>query len=117
MTSLEELFCNVDDFCQIFEPLWHQELIQSGKVTRLRPRRLCLSEIMTILISFHRESNRNLKHFYEKYVCKHWREAFPALVSYQRFIEWIPSTIVPFCVYLQQCLGSCMGLALLMLQV
>lgn len=111
MSSLEELFCNVDDFCQIFEPLWHQELIQAGTITRLRPRRLCLSEIMTILISFHRESYRNFKHFYEKYVCQHWREAFPNLVSYQRFIEWIPSTIVPLCVYLKHCLGTCTGIS------
>ncbi len=28
--SLEELFCQVDDFCQIFEPKWRQLLPQEG---------------------------------------------------------------------------------------
>ncbi|WP_192900795.1 hypothetical protein [Photorhabdus luminescens] len=27
MTNLEELYCCVDDFCQQFIPLWHQQLI------------------------------------------------------------------------------------------
>jgi hypothetical protein len=53
MSSLEELFCSVDDFCQIFEPLWHQKLLGDGIKHRRRPRQLRLSEIMTILIAFH----------------------------------------------------------------
>ncbi|WP_255430568.1 hypothetical protein [Xenorhabdus sp. TS4] len=28
--NLEELYCCVDDFCQKFIPLWHQQLIENG---------------------------------------------------------------------------------------
>ena len=51
--SLIELFCHVDDFCQVFEPEWQRQRLASGVVCRQRTRRLCLSEIMTILILFH----------------------------------------------------------------
>ena len=53
MFSLEELFCPIDDFCLSFEPNWKKQLIQSGSSRRLRSRQLSLSEILTILVSFH----------------------------------------------------------------
>jgi hypothetical protein len=38
-------------------------------------------------VSFHQQSYRNFKHFYEKHVCVYWRQAFPGLPSYQRFVD------------------------------
>ena len=38
MSSLEELFCHIDDFCQKFEPLWQQQLLGQGVKTRRRAR-------------------------------------------------------------------------------
>lgn len=93
MFSLEALFCSVDDFCQQFEPIWHQQLIGNGLVHRQRSRHLCLSEIMTILIGFHQSAYRNFKAYYIEKVQLQWRSAFPGLVSYGRFVEWIPSTL------------------------
>ena len=48
MTSLEELFCHVDDFCQRFEPEWQRQRLfnQPGA----RRRILSLSTIITISI-------------------------------------------------------------------
>jgi len=66
---------------------------------------------MTILVSFHRQSYHNFKHFYQKHVCCYWRAAFPGLVSYQRFIDWLPLTLIPLCVYLKQCFGRCSGIS------
>lgn len=85
MLSLEDLFCSVDDFCQQFEPEWQQQLLSNGLYHRQRERRLCLSEIMTILIAFHQSSYRNFKAFYIEKVWAHWHLEFPGLVSYQRF--------------------------------
>ncbi len=35
---------------------------------------------------------------------------FPRLVvSYNRFLEWIPSTLIPLCAYVRSCFGSCSG--------
>jgi transposase len=44
-------------------------------------------------------------------VCGYWRQAFPGLVSYQRFVEWIPSTLIPLSAYLKHCFGSCTGIS------
>ena len=59
--SLTELFCNVDDFCQEFEPKWQQYQIENGLRMRIRQTNLTLSEIMTIIIHFHQSSYRTFK--------------------------------------------------------
>lgn len=111
MLSLEDLFCAVDDFCQTFEPQWEQQLLGNGLLRRKRPRSLYLSEIMTILIRFHQSSYRNFKAYYQEKVQKEWQQAFPGLVSYQRFVEWIPSALLPLCAYLRSCFGTCTGIS------
>jgi hypothetical protein len=93
MFSLEELFCSVDDFCRSFEPLWQQQLLSHRLQTRDRQRQLCLSEIMTILIAFHQQRYRTFKDYYTQHVCVYWRGAFPGLVSYQRFVSWMPERV------------------------
>ncbi|OUL34063.1 IS982 family transposase [Nostoc sp. 106C] len=110
MFSLDALFCHVDDFCKAFESQWHKKLLVHGVSRRIRARSLCLSEIMTILIAFHQNHYRNFKHFYLNHVQQQWSCAFPGLPSYQRFIEWLPSTLIPLCVYLKHCFGSCTGI-------
>ena len=41
---------------------------------------------------------------------KYGQDAFPGLPSYQRFVEWIPSTLIPLWVYLKHCFGGCSGI-------
>jgi hypothetical protein len=72
---------------------------------------MSLSEILTILIAFHQEGYRNFKGYYTKKVCQDWASAFPKRVSYQRFIDWLPSTLIPLCAYLRRCFGSCTGIS------
>ena len=109
MFSLEELFCSVDDFCTLFEASWKQQLLIQGKC-RFRNRRLSLSEIMTIEIAFHISAYKNFKTFYLEVVSCYWRKAFPNLVSYNRFVEWQPSTLIPLMAYLRSHLGSSTGI-------
>lgn len=111
MLSLEELFCSVDDFCQIFEPLWENQLLGHNLQRRKRRRILCLSEIMTIMICFHQSCYRNFKTYYLEKVQKYWQAYFPRLVSYNRFLEWMPSTLIPLCAYLRSRFGSCSGIS------
>jgi Transposase DDE domain len=66
---------------------------------------------MTILITFHRQYYRNFKHYYIDHVSVYWAAAFPGLPSYQRFVEWIPDTLLPLCIYLKQCFGACTGIS------
>ncbi|RMG02837.1 MAG: IS982 family transposase, partial [Acidobacteria bacterium] len=112
MDSLIELFCDVDDFCQSFLPVWQKQLLSAGEIQRQRERSLSVSEIMTILIHFHQSHYRNFKAYYIQYVLERLRPEFPGLVSYNRFVEFIPSVLVPLCVYLRtRCLGTCTGIS------
>jgi hypothetical protein len=108
--SILTLFCHVDDFCQRFEPHWHHHLLTAGVVQRVRQRQLCLCEIMTILIAFHTSPYRDFKAFYTTEVHQHWRAEFPNAVSYSRFVDFIPSTLIPLCAYLRHCYGTCTGI-------
>jgi hypothetical protein len=105
------VFCDIDDFCQFFEPMWKRRLLGAGERRRDRPARLCLSEVMTIITLFHSSSYRNFKAYYTEHVMKHYAGAFPHLVSYQRFVELMPSALVPLCGYLQTRKGLCSGIS------
>lgn len=77
MDSLTELFCNVDDFCQDFLPVWRRQLLSAGKMQRQRDRSLSVSEIMTILIHFHQSHYRDFKAYYTDYVLERLQKEFP----------------------------------------
>jgi len=107
--SLLELFCHVDDFCQAFYPYWQAKLVASGIRQRNRKRSLSPSEIMTIVIHFHQSHYRDFKAFYIEHVQKYLPSEFPGLVSYNRFVEFMPSVLIPLCAYLRYCQGTCTG--------
>src|SRR5260221_6722094 len=109
--SLLGLFCWVDEFWVRFEPLWRGELLAAGKRQRRRRGELHPSEIMTILIWFHRAQYRTFKAYYTEHVRVHLRDEFPTLVSYQRFVELMPSVLLPLLAYLHTQLGTCSGIS------
>lgn len=80
MESLVELFCDVDDFCQDFMPIFEQHMLESGIIKRRRARSLAVSEVMTILIHFHQSHYRNFKAYYCQHVQKYLGSEFPGLV-------------------------------------
>jgi hypothetical protein len=53
---------------------------------------------------------KDFKTFYLAVVSNYWRSAFGKLVSYQRFVEWIPSTIIPLMAYQPSCFGTSSGI-------
>lgn len=105
------LCCDVDDFCLQFEPLWQQHVVSEGRRPRWREQRLCLSEVMTIVVSFHQSGYRTFKDYFLRYVTPPLRWAFPQLVSYTRFVELMPEASVPLCAYLQTRKGRSEGVA------
>jgi hypothetical protein len=84
----------------------------SGLKTRHRARSLTISEVMTILIHFHQSHYRDFKAYYGEHVLAHLRSEFPGLVSYTRFVDFIPSALLPLCAYIKStCLGNCTGIS------
>ncbi len=108
--SILKLFCHVDDFCQWLGTRENAKLLD---VTRKRgpAPRLSLSEVMTILIHFHQSRYRDFKAYYTQHVCEHMRSEFPALVSYTRFVELMPSALPAMCIYLRVRFGQKTGVA------
>jgi hypothetical protein len=109
--SLLELYCHVDEFWQVFQPYWEQQMLSSGAIQRRRSGNLSASEIMTIMIHFHQSRYRDFKGYYTRYVQVYLRSEFPQLVSYERFVQLMPSVLVPLCAYLSSCYGRCSGLS------
>lgn len=109
--SLVELFCDVDDFCQQHEKAYHQHLLTSGHVKRIRRPQMSASEMMTIMIHFHQSSYRTFKDYYIKHVMKHLTNEFPSLVSYNRFVALMPRMGILLLAYLNQCKGRCTGIS------
>ena len=108
--SLLGLFVSVDDFCQIFLPVWEKKLIAEGSKKRHRTGQLSISKItpalaagasVTIIIYFHQSRYRNFKAYYIEYVSRHLRGEFPNLVSYERFVILMPSAFGPLSAYLK----------------
>jgi len=105
------VFCDIDDFCLLFEPRWHQRLLTAGERQRRRSATLSLSEVMTIIILFHTSVYRDFKTFFTQYVERHLSSAFPKLVSYNRFVELQRDALIPLCAYIQTRMGECRGIA------
>lgn len=110
MKKLVDLFCDVDDFCKIFIPQWQKQLLLDGTRKRQRDSRMTMSEIMTIVISFHMSHYRDFKNYYLGHVSRFYRNDFPHLLSYTRFLEVMPRTISPMCAYFTSLKGKPTGI-------
>jgi hypothetical protein len=105
------LFCDIDDFCSVFEPAWRRRLLASGACRRHKPGSLSLSEVMTILVLFHASGYRDFKTFYTRHVAEQMAGEFPRLVSYGRFVELQREAMPPLWCYLHTRFGDCTGIA------
>jgi hypothetical protein len=76
-------------------------MIEENTMKKKLNSKLSMSEIMTIVVYFHRSGYRTFKDFYIKYILKSLRQAFPNIVSYNRFIELVPTIFLPLVVFLK----------------
>ena len=111
MDKTTELFCLIDDFCQQFEPLLEQRLLDdsSGKERRNRPGLMSLSEMSTIVVLFHTMRGRQFKAFYRGTVCRFMTSEFPRQVSYTRFVALMPRCAVVLAAMFGTLKGACTG--------
>jgi len=105
------LFCEIDDFCKIFEKVWRTRQLADGKQRRNRQTRLSQSEVMTILVLYHQSGYKNLKSFYLREVVRRHSSDFRSLVSYNRFVELQKRCVMPLYFYLAMKRGACTGIS------
>ena len=63
------------------------------------------SEIMTIIILFHMSHHRDCKNYYTGFIHHFYKGHFPNLLSYTRFLEVMPTALVPLCIYFSSIKG------------
>ena len=97
---LTEIFYHVDNFCKEYEKhLKNIQIIDKEKFKRGPKQKLCLSEIMTIVIYFHHSKFRTFKNYYLSLkMCN--SADFAHLVSYNRFVELQKKALVPLMLFL-----------------
>jgi hypothetical protein len=110
MVPLEEIFCLIDDFCKLFESAQKGYLLPNPKRKRNKLCKLSLSEVMTILVLFQFSHYRTFKDFFLNSMNLYYKQAFPKLVSYNRFVELIPYTAMPLLILLMKMSGEKTGL-------
>ncbi|MEM9537440.1 MAG: transposase, partial [Cyanobacteria bacterium P01_E01_bin.45] len=110
--DISQLFWEVDEFCESFETHCSQHLqLGSGEPPVAYRSRLGISEVTTIVIGFQGSGYRTFKDFYTLQVLPHWRSAFPNLVSYTRFVELMPWSMMVLCCFLQTRRGEVTGIS------
>ena len=108
---LTTIFYHVDNFCKDFDSHIQKNRLFTQKKRGLL-RRLTDSEMMTILIYFHRSGKRNFKDYYQTYIRGFLRQAFPSAPSYNRFVELIPSCAMLLYIFINYCrLGTVTGVS------
>jgi hypothetical protein len=99
--EITELFCFVDDFCNATDDWLSNKLLsEGGYKAPTRIPSITISEIMTITLLYHRSPCKNFKYFYQSYL-QLYRDDFPKLSSYNRFIELKPRILSYLALLLQ----------------
>ncbi len=110
LERLEEVFCEVDDFCQAFFPQWEAYLIGNGAAPRGPQPGLCASEIITLLLVLHGSRFKYLKSFYNGVMGDVLRRYFPAMPCYERFVTIQKSVFIPLMFFLFSRMGQKTGI-------
>jgi hypothetical protein len=109
--NLTRLFCEVDDFCKAFIPKWEKTQLDEGYKKRRRTRSLSPSEIITLIVFYHSSGYRTFKWFYIRH--QPLSQAFPKLVSYNRFIELLPDILIPLTFFMKSRCATGNGFAII----
>lgn len=105
-----DIFCHIDDFCNSFDKNFQNYFLTNPNTKRQKPCRISLSEIMTIVILFHRSEYRNFKYFYLYVIMGALKKDFPNCVSYTRFVQLMECALMPLTVFLSGLKGRETGL-------
>jgi hypothetical protein len=110
--DLTTVYCDLDDpYCNFsFEP--PQDLLLGPRRVRQRCTSLSPSELMTILLMFHRSGGyRNFKGYYTGQVLRHWHRESPDAPNYSRVVQLLPRVLWPLVHYLGSRRGEVTGIS------
>jgi hypothetical protein len=102
--DITEMFCFIDDFCKFIKSELAKRALESGVKIR-RPTRipgLTESEIITIILLFHKSPIKNFKCFYKYYLPQYMSE-FPKMPTYERFVI-LQQSVLPLLAAMLKCL-------------
>src|SRR5688572_9073716 len=115
LDRIVEVFCEVDDFCQVFLPQWEASLLGTGGPAPRGPAPrgpqpgLSTSEIITLLLVLHSSGFKHLKSFYHGFAEPLLRGYFPGMPCYEHFVARQKSVFVPLVFFLLSHLGNKTG--------
>jgi Transposase DDE domain len=89
-----ELYYVIDEFCKMYDAHQAQRLLPSNK-RRNRAGQMSVSEMVTIVVYFHLSGYKCFKHFYLQRICGWHKREFPRLHSYSRFVQLMPTLLLP----------------------
>ena len=108
---ITDIFVEIDDFCKGFQEQWQKYLLSKSSSKPPGPeQKLSDSEIITIMILYHRSNFKHFKKFYQGVLMILLAQYFPELPSYGRFIELMPRILIPLTYYLNSKLGQKSGI-------
>ena len=103
------LFCCLDDFAKLFEDWERHHLLPSSR-QQWRHGKLCLGEMLFIMVLFHILPYKDFKHF-RFYGLRHqYRDCFGELPSYSRFVRLMPRLLLPLYMLLHYFRGEQTGI-------
>jgi hypothetical protein len=92
--DITELYFFVEAFAKAADLYFQSHHLSNRPPRRLtRVPELSIGAILTIILLFHPSPCKNFKYFYQGYLCIFYREEFPKLCRYQRFIELKPRAL------------------------
>jgi hypothetical protein len=108
--DITTIYVDIDDFCK-YVAAQLLPACSSTQERRVRQPELLASEVMTILVWFHHAGYRTFKTYYKEYVHDRFRAEFPALPSYNRFLELAKRVVMPLGLFLTTRYGRCTGIS------
>lgn len=87
--DITSLYYFVDDFCKVSDNQISKSFLPNGSKSPTRKPDISYSEILTIVLLYHQSPCKNFKYFYMSYL-QLYKDEFPNLPSYQRFIALKP---------------------------
>ena len=106
--DITALFCCLDDFATFYQT-WQKHLLIPKEGKRCRSSKLCLSEMLFIIVPFHSPQFRSFKYFYLYGVCLKCRDCFGSLPHYARFVPLMPHLLTPLVLISQSLRGQKTG--------